>query len=91
MHFVPWRNEQKDLLGSFNTFEAHYKSVQTSLIPKRNEYEHHVEELELARQMMEDEQREYDQTAPNAEQENRQKRKGQKNQNSLFTSIQAES
>ena len=67
--FVPWRNEQKDLLGSFDTYEAHYNSVQTSLTPKRNEYEHHIEELELARQMMEDEQREYDQTAPNAEQE----------------------
>ena len=71
MLFVPWRNERKDLLGSFDTYEAHYNSVQTSLIPKRNEYEHHIEELELARQMMEDEQREYDQTAPNAEQENR--------------------
>ena len=71
MLFVPWRNEQKDLLGSFDTYEAHYNSVQTSLILKRNEYEHHIEELELARQMMEDEQREYDQTAPNAEQENR--------------------
>ena len=71
MLFVPRRNEQKDLLGSFDTYEAHYNSVQTSLIPKRNEYEHHIEELELARQMMEDEQREYDQTAPNAEQENR--------------------
>ena len=71
MLFVPWRNEQKDILGSFDTYEAHYNSVQTSLIPKRNEYEHHIEELELARQMMEDEQREYDQTAPNAEQENR--------------------
>ena len=71
MLFVPWRNEQKDLLGSFDTYEAHYNSVQTSLIPKRNEYEHHIEELELARQMMEDEQREYDQTAPNADQENR--------------------
>ena len=52
------------------------------------EYEHHVEELELAIQMMEDEHREYDQTAPNAEQENREE--GQKNQNSLCTSIQAE-
>ena len=73
MLFVPWRNEQKDLLGSFDTYmyEAHYNSVQTSLIPKRNEYEHHIKELELARQMMEDEHREYDQTAPNAEQENR--------------------
>ena len=54
MLFVPWRNEPKDLLGSFDTFEAHYKSVNTSLILKRNEYEHHGEELELARQMMED-------------------------------------
>ena len=71
MLFVPWRNEQKDMLGSFDTFEAYYKSVETSLILKRNEYEHHVEEIELARQMMEDEQREYDQTAPNAEHENR--------------------
>ena len=71
MLFIPWRNEQKDLLGSFDTYEAHYNFVQTSLIPKRNEYEHHIEELELARQMMEDEQREYDQTAPNTEQENR--------------------
>ena len=71
MLFEPWRNEQKDLLGPFDTFEAHYKSVETSLILKRNEYEHHVEELELARQMMEDEQREYDQTAPNAGHENR--------------------
>ena len=71
MLFVPWRNEQRNLLGSFDKYEAHYNSVQTLLIPKRNEYEHHIEELELARQMMEDEQREYDQTAPNAEQENR--------------------
>ena len=49
MLFVPWQNEQKDLFCSFDTFEAHYKSVETSLILKRNEYEHHVEELELAR------------------------------------------
>ena len=71
MLFVPWQNEQRDLLGSFDTYEAHYNSVKALLIPKRNEYEHHIEELELARQMMEDEQREYDQIAPNAEQENR--------------------
>ena len=71
MLFVPWRNEQKDLIGSFDTYEAHYNSIQTSLISKRNEYEHHAEELELARQMMEAEERNFDQVAPNAEQENR--------------------
>ena len=71
MLFVPWRNEQKDLTGSFGTYEARYNSVQTSLVSKRNEYEHHAEELEIARQMMENEERDYDQIAPNAEQENR--------------------
>ena len=71
MLFVPWRNEQKDLMGSFGTYEARYNSVQTSLVSKRNEYEHHAEELEVARQMMENEERNYDQIAPNAEQENR--------------------
>ena len=71
MLFVPWRNEQKDLIGSFGTYEARYNSVQTSLVSKRNEYEHHAEELEIARQMMENDERDYDQIAPNAEQENR--------------------
>ena len=71
MLFVPWRNEQKDLIGSFGTYEAQYNSVQTSLVSKRNEYEHYAEELEIARQMMENEERDYDQIAPNAEQENR--------------------
>ena len=71
MLFVPWRNEQKDLMGSFGTYEARFNSVQTSLMSKRNEYEHHAEELEIARQMMENEERDYDQIAPNAEQENR--------------------
>ena len=71
MLFVPWRNEQKDLMGSFGTYEARFNSVQTSLMSKRNEYEHHAEELEIARQMMENEERDYDQIATNAEQENR--------------------
>ena len=56
--------------GSFDTFEAHYNSLKTSLQSKSNEYEHHTEELELARQMMEAEESAYDQIAPNAEQEN---------------------
>ena len=52
MLFTPWRNEQKDLLGSFDTFEANYNSLKTSLESKSNEYEHHSEELEFARQMI---------------------------------------
>ena len=53
MLFMPWRNEQKDLLGPFKTYTAHYNSMKISLEAKRNEYEHHTEELELARQMLE--------------------------------------
>ena len=71
MLFMPWRNEQKDLLGSFGTYRAHYITMKESLEIKRNQYEHHTEELELARQMMEAEEAEYDELAPNAEQENR--------------------
>ena len=71
MLFMPWRNEQKDLLGFFGTYRAHYNTMKESLEIKRNQYEHHTEELELARQMMEAEEAEYDGLAPNAEQENR--------------------
>ena len=71
MLFIPWQNEEKDLISGFETFEAHYKALKTSIDSKSNEYAHHAEELELARQMMEDEDSAYDQIAPNAEQENR--------------------
>ena len=60
MLFIPWRNEQKDLLASFDTFEAHYNSLKTSIESKSNEYEHHTEELELARQMIRDEENAFD-------------------------------
>ena len=60
MLFTTWRNEQKDLLPSFDTFEDHYNSLKTSSESKSNEYEHHTETLELARQMMEDEENAYD-------------------------------
>ena len=71
MLFMPWRNEQKDLLGSFETYRAHYNSMKEQLEVKRNQYVHHSEELELARQMMEAEEGENDELAINAEQVNR--------------------
>ena len=71
MLFVPWRNEERDLISGIDTFEGHYKSLKKSIESKSNEYEHHAEEIEIARQMMEDENNTYDQIAPNTEQENR--------------------
>ena len=71
MLFIPWQNEQKDILASFDTFEAHYNSLKISIESKSNEYEHHTEELEVTRQMIQDEENAFDQIAPNTEQENR--------------------
>ena len=91
MLFIPWRNEQKDLLASFDTFEAHYNSLKTSTESKRNEYEHHTEELELARQMIQDEENAFDQIAPNTEQENREaEAEGVKEAGNFVYSNQAE-
>ena len=71
MLFMPWRNEAKDLLSTFDTYKAHYDSMKTSLEAKGNEYEHHVDELEIARQTAEAEENSFDEIAPNTEQENR--------------------
>ena len=45
MHSTPWRNEEKDLISCFNTFESHYNSLKTSTESKRNEFEHYTVEL----------------------------------------------
>ena len=70
MLFMHWRNEAKDLLGSYETYKAHYNVLKDNLESKRSQYEHHIEELELARQMAEEDDA-YDEIAPNAEHENR--------------------
>ena len=72
---MQWRNEQKDRLGPFETYRAHYNPMKESLEIKGNPYEHHAEELELAKQMMEAEEAEYDGLAPDVEQENREAEK----------------
>ena len=55
--------------------------MKESLKIKRNEYEHHTEELEFARQMME---AEYDGLAPNAEQENREEEGVKESENFVY-------
>ena len=66
--FLPWRNENVDLLGNCSSFKEHYQSVQHIIDHKCNEYEHHVEELELARELAENEYDAYDDIAPSAQQ-----------------------
>ena len=65
--------------------------MKTSVECKSNKYEHHTEELELARQMIQDEENAFDQIAPNSEQENREvEEEGVKEAENLYISIQAE-
>ncbi|XP_060603693.1 uncharacterized protein LOC132756597 [Ruditapes philippinarum] len=67
--FYPWRNEEKDLLGHFATYKEQYESVQNAVNEKCACYEHHVDELELARNMAEAEYNAYDEIAPGTQEE----------------------
>ncbi|XP_060573123.1 uncharacterized protein LOC132731041 [Ruditapes philippinarum] len=67
--FYPWRNEERDLLGHFATHKEKYESVQNAVNEKCACYEHHVDELELARNMAEEEYNAYDEIAPGTQQE----------------------
>ena len=65
--FLPCRNEDHDILGSFDTYEQHYKSKGNMIQAKQRQYEHLVEELEQARVQAEDEINNFDEIAPNTE------------------------
>ena len=39
MLFLPWRNEEKDLLNGFKTFKDHFKTVEKEIRSKRIEYD----------------------------------------------------
>ena len=66
--FHPWRNEESDLLGNFTTYKEHYESVKSTIDSKCEEYEHHVEDLELAKSLAEAEYDAYDEIAPGTQQ-----------------------
>ncbi|PJE78258.1 ATP-dependent RecD-like DNA helicase [invertebrate metagenome] len=67
--FVPWRNEEQDLLSGHESYEEHFNSRQQQILPIIDKYEHHVEELDMARhQAEEDIVSEFDTVAPNTEQ-----------------------
>ncbi|XP_033746958.1 uncharacterized protein LOC117332184 [Pecten maximus] len=67
MLFLPWRNEEKDILGGHETFEQHYNSKANIIKAKQKQYEHHYEELEQARQQAEGEIEDFEEIAPNTE------------------------
>jgi len=67
--FHPWRNEQSDLLGDYDTFEAHNLQLKKFIDFKVQQYEHHVEELEQARELAEKDYNAYDDVAPGAQEQ----------------------
>ena len=48
MLFLPWRNEEDNLSGGFQTYEEHYMAKQSLIAPMRQKYEMFNDSLELA-------------------------------------------
>ncbi|XP_061190195.1 uncharacterized protein LOC133198054 [Saccostrea echinata] len=65
--FLPWRNENADLLGSHQTYEQHYKQKACIIQVKQKQYEHFVDELEQARLQAEEDLDNMETVAPNTE------------------------
>ncbi|XP_069109665.1 ATP-dependent DNA helicase PIF1-like [Argopecten irradians] len=65
--YLPWRNEQKDVLGNYDTYEEHYRNKADIVQVKQRVYEHFMEELEQAIQQAEDDSCDFDEVAPNTE------------------------
>ncbi|XP_061190534.1 uncharacterized protein LOC133198460 [Saccostrea echinata] len=65
--FLPWRNENADLLGTCQTYEQHYRQKSSIINMKQKQYEHFVEELEQARLQAEEDLDDMETVAPNTE------------------------
>ncbi|XP_033725386.1 uncharacterized protein LOC117315346 [Pecten maximus] len=65
--FLPWRNENTDIISRYTTFEQHYRSNANIIQAVQKKYEHFVEELEQARLQAECELDDFDEVAPNTE------------------------
>ena len=51
MLFTPWRNEEKDLLKGYKTYQDHFSHLKEKILSKRKEYDSHselIDELEAA-------------------------------------------
>jgi hypothetical protein len=69
MLFLPWRNEEKDLLGDFDTYTEHYENRKHDIDQKRQEYEHNASTIDDARERAEiDDRTLFGDVAPNTEQ-----------------------
>ncbi|XP_033729556.1 uncharacterized protein LOC117318706, partial [Pecten maximus] len=65
--YLPWRNEQKDILGNCDTHEEHYKKNAETIQIKQKVYEHFTDELEQAKEHAEEDSFDFDEVAPNTE------------------------
>ena len=66
--FTPWRNEETDLLDLSGSYEKQYMQKKNIIDFKCNQYEHHADELDLAREKAQEEHDAYDELAPSTQQ-----------------------
>ena len=68
--FIPWRDENVDLLNGHSTYQEHYKQAHFLVDQKLKMYEKNFDEIERAIQQAEEEFEQHDELAPNAQQTN---------------------
>lgn len=66
--FHPWKNEETDLIGKQKTYKDQYESFKHIIEHKCSQYENHVDELDIARDIAEAEYNAFDEIAPGAQQ-----------------------
>ncbi|XP_053405183.1 uncharacterized protein LOC128558914 [Mercenaria mercenaria] len=66
--FLPWRNEVLDLLANYESYKDHYLAIKAKIDCKCMEYEHHAEQIEIAREMAEVDEEIFDEIAPGTQQ-----------------------
>ena len=86
MLYMPWRNEEEDLIYGCRTFEEKYEQLEDVIVKNRHHYEFHTDVLEKALEDLENiECNEYDSNiAPNAQHIEEQDRIAEKTASALF-------
>ena len=66
--FYPWKDKEVDLLSCCSSYKEHNESIKHVNDHKCSQYEHHIDELEAAREIADAEYDAYDEVAPSTQQ-----------------------
>jgi len=85
MLYSPWRNEEKDLILNFQTYQESFESQKVNITERREQYEYHSELLDKAMQDIENHDNDdFGNVAPNAQHVNEQDKQAEKTASELY-------